>query len=143
MPDKEKRRSHRFKLDTACLVKPVQAHRAAIESVFPAETNNISRDGLCFVTATPWEIGTRIECVIHLPVEPFPQKTVEIQCRGRVVRVVPKKEGGYEVGATIEHYSYLHPAENLEQLAASYDLKASPQETCTRSSASSSQQTGN
>jgi len=119
MPVVEKRFFPRFAVNVPCFVKLAQASPTATVFVFPGETRDISRKGLCFVTAAELEVGTEIDCVIHLPVEPLPQKPVQVQCHGTIVRVVALKQGSFEVGVSVEQFSYPQPAENPAQLASS------------------------
>ena len=116
MPAIEQRRFRRFAVRVPCLVKRSRAPEAPMETRVHAETRDISRGGLSFVAKADWQVGTEIECVIHLLVEPLPNKPVQIQCSGKIVRVVPRKQGGMEVAASIEHFSYL-PTGHSEQLA--------------------------
>ena len=108
MPAMGKRRFRRFAVNVSCFVKPSRVPKASTERVIPAQTRNISRGGLSIVANGDWEVGTDIECVILLPIFPLPHKPVRILCRGKIVRVVPKEEGGMEIGATIGHISYLN-----------------------------------
>ncbi len=108
MPAMGKRRFRRFAVNVSCFVKPSRVPKASTERVIPAQTRNISRGGLSIVANGDWEVGTDIECVILLPIFPLPHKPVRILCRGKIVRVVQKEEGGMEIGATIGHISYLN-----------------------------------
>src|SRR5271169_4774085 len=114
MPAIKERRFRRFSVSVPCFVKPSKERLGSKESVIPAETMDISRGGLCLVADADWTVGTEIECSIHLPVEPFPNKPVEVQCYGRIVRVVHRAQGGIEVGATIDRYSYPNPMDELK-----------------------------
>jgi hypothetical protein len=111
MPVMEKRRFRRFAVHVPCFVKHAhsRAPQSATRRVIPAETRDISRGGLSLVMNADWKVGTEIECVIQLQVQPAPQKPVEIECRGKIVRVNPQERGGFEVGASIEQFSYLYP----------------------------------
>jgi hypothetical protein len=113
MPASTERRFRRFSVNVPCYVKPSKTRHGSKATVIPAETTDISRGGLCLVANADWKIGTEFECVLHLPVEPSPKKPIEIQCYGRIVRVVHRAQGGIEVGATIDRFSYPSPVDAL------------------------------
>ena len=115
MPATVHRRFRRFSVNVRCLVKPRRAHKAIKVSVIPAETKDISRGGLCFVASADWKVGTEIECAIELPLQPSPLEPVKIRCRGTIVRIIEREPGRFEVGASIDHFSYPHPTEDLGQ----------------------------
>lgn len=73
----------------------------------------MSRGGLYFVDGNAWAVGTKIECVIQLPLKAFSGRPVEIKCVGRILRIVPQEGGGIGVGAAIESYRFLVSEENV------------------------------
>lgn len=107
MPVFETRRFRRFAVNVPCLVKPARAVAESKESTLSAKTKDISRGGLCFVADSRWEIGSEIECVIELQVGPLSQAPVKLRCWGKVVHVTVNEKNRVEVGATIEHHSFL------------------------------------
>ncbi len=107
----QQRRFKRLSLKVPCAVRPLHAHPEMKVQPIPAETKDISQGGMCFVGNADWEVGTEIECVLQLELAPLPAKTVKIKCRGKIVRVAKRENGGLEVGATIEHFSYAEPEE--------------------------------
>jgi hypothetical protein len=114
MPALRQRRFRRFEVNVPCAVRPSYKHAGLKVDAISAETKDISRGGICFVGNADWKVGTEIECVLQLEVEPFPAKPVEIQCLGKIVRVAEREGGRLEVGASIEHFSYFDPKWNRE-----------------------------
>jgi PilZ domain-containing protein len=122
MPATIHRRFRRFSVNVPCLVKPRRVHKAIKVGVIPAETKDISRGGLCFVASADWKVGTEIECAIELPLQPSPHEPVKIRCRGTIVRIIERQPGRFEVGASIDHFSYPHPNERLGQTEFLQDI---------------------
>ena len=102
----EQRRFRRYAMNFPCLVKPRGARLPAVLPELQAETKDVSSGGLFFVGAANWEVGTAIECELHLPLRAFSGRQVAIRCRGRVARLVPQQDGSVGIGATIENYDF-------------------------------------
>jgi c-di-GMP-binding flagellar brake protein YcgR len=115
MPALPERRFQRFTLNVPCAVRPLRKYAGIKVQPISAETKDISRGGICIVANAAWKVGTEIECVLQLAVEPLPAKPVEIQRRGKIVRVAERENGGLELGATIEHFSYPDPKKDQEE----------------------------
>lgn len=106
MPVMDTRKYRRFAVQVPCMVRPARRTHRSRQSPIAAETKDISKGGICFVVDEGWRVGTIIHCVLKLRLDPFSIEPVEIQCRGRIVRVTGQERGRYEIGATIEHYTY-------------------------------------
>ena len=115
MPALQQRRFQRFAVNVPCAVRPLRKYAGIKVHSISAETKDISRGGICIVANAAWRVGTEIECVLQLALEPLPAKPVEIQCRGKIVRVAERENGGLELGATIEHFSYPDPKKDREE----------------------------
>jgi len=80
------------------------------------KTRDISSGGVCFLSGTPVETGTRIEYVITLSGSNPP---VRIRCLGKVLRSQkPAYDEPYEVAVTMERYQFVRP-EEMEPAAIS------------------------
>ncbi len=77
-------------------------------STVPGETRNMSAGGLYFTAVAEWTVGSEVECLIQLPVKTFGGRPVGIRCRGKIARIESLEQGGIGVGATIEHFEFLH-----------------------------------
>jgi hypothetical protein len=102
----EQRRTQRYKLQL-----PLQIVQVGDEAVDRLEkTRDISSGGVCFTSATKFEIGGRIEYVITLSGSAPP---VRIRCLGKVLRSqTGQNEGPFEVAVTMERYTFLRAEEN-------------------------------
>lgn len=60
-------------------------------------TRDMSGLGIYFSTDKPFEVGMELDFRL------FVQDAVRVRCKGRVVRVVPERDG-YGVGITIDSY---------------------------------------
>ena len=78
-----------------------------VETAISVETRNVSTGGIYFEASADWELGTEIECLLHLPVKAFGGRPVGIRCRGKIVRVDHPRSDTVGVGATIEHFEFL------------------------------------
>lgn len=97
-------RARRFALHLALRYRPVGATRW-----HEAQTENISRSGVLFVTDGLPEVDTPVEMSFVLPGGPAP---AEVVCRGRIVRVVAPDdpETRPAVAATISGYRFVRGA---------------------------------
>ncbi len=98
----ERRAAQRFAVNL-----PVIVHGA--DGEFPAETalsHDVSAKGIFFhMSARPSE-GSPIEFTVTLPAEVTLSDPMRVQCKGRVIRVVPESSTSRcGVGATIEGYT--------------------------------------
>lgn len=102
----ERRRAQRFALQLPLRV--VKFRQKAVEII--SETMDLSSVGAYFLAPSQQlRPGHPIEFFVTL--EQAPQKSVELRCRGRVVRVEDRDEEGVEgVGASIDRYQFVRPA---------------------------------
>jgi c-di-GMP-binding flagellar brake protein YcgR len=116
MPVVDTRKYRRFSVQVPCTVQPSRRRARLHETPVSAETKDISKGGMCFVVNEGWKIGTVFHCVLKLRIDPFLQEPVEIQCRGKIVRVIGQERGRYEIGATIDHYTYPRPNKEKDSI---------------------------
>jgi hypothetical protein len=99
----EHRRSHRFPLNLSMTVVGSGNH----EMSQCAETRNVSSVGVYFVAPAAIAPGSMLQFVIALPGISSPE-SVEVFCRGRVVRAVPEPQGGgFGLAVSIERYAFV------------------------------------
>jgi hypothetical protein len=82
-------------------------------------TRSISSGGVCFVSASPVDIGARIEFIVTLSGNKSP---VHLHCLGKVLRSSQpsaSKSGEFEVVVTIERYQFERTG--VEEAARSND----------------------
>ena len=115
MPVVDTRKFRRFAVQVPCLIRPSRRRARIHESPITAETKDISKGGICFVVDEGWKVGTVFHCVLKLRIDPFSLDPVEIQCRGRIVRVIGQERGRYEIGATIDRYTYPRRRKEMQE----------------------------
>lgn len=106
MPVVDTRRFRRFAIQVPCVLRPTRKLARIRATPIEAQTKDISKGGICFVVDEGWKVGTVFQCVLKLRIDPFSLEPLEIQCRGKIVRVTGQEQGRYEIGATIDHYTY-------------------------------------
>ena len=73
---------------------------------FPAETQNISANGVLFAMDSDVPVGSLVDFTILLPGEVVGSvKNVQIDCRGRVIRSF-EDQGRRGVGVVIDEYRF-------------------------------------
>jgi len=87
---------------------PIRIRVKAEVPVVETATTDISARGLYFRLDGHIELGTELECQVTLPPELCQGNTIQVKCRGRIVRV-ERREGDPSVGvaATIEDYEFV------------------------------------
>ncbi len=108
----EQRKSHRYLVSFPCSVRRSRGLKEPVEAAIPAETKDVSTGGIYFEASADWKLGTKIECMLHLPVKAFGGRPVGIRCRGKIVRADSLKSDTVGVGATIEHFEFLQLEKN-------------------------------
>ena len=89
----------RFPLHLSASVK---AHNSA----YPAETENISANGVLFAMDNDVPVGSMVDFTIVLPADVVgARRDVQIDCRGRVVRSFEDR-GRRGVGVVIDEYHF-------------------------------------
>jgi c-di-GMP-binding flagellar brake protein YcgR len=106
MPIVDTRKYRRFSIQVPCMIQPTRRRARLSSAPVSAETRDISKGGMRFVVDEGWKIGTAFNCVLKLRIDPFSLEPVEIHCRGKIVRIIGQEPGRYEIGATIDHYTY-------------------------------------
>jgi hypothetical protein len=70
-----------------------------------AESINLSRRGLCFVTESPLQLGAQVEVFMTMPSEISGSPEAEIRCIARVVHVrTGWMSGKAAIGLRVERY---------------------------------------
>ena len=94
----EQRKARRFELQL-----PFELVRSGSRSLSEhGETRNLSSVGVLFHSGANLKIGEPVEYLITLPAASSPSDSVQIRCRGKVVRFARKAE----VAATLERYEF-------------------------------------
>ena len=108
----EHRRTQRYKHELPLHIVQIGGQRVNRTE----KTRDISSGGVCFLSRTEVEIGSRIEYVITLSGSNPP---VRIRCLGKVLRSKkPAPEGPFEVAVTMERYQFVR-LDELESFAVS------------------------
>ncbi len=94
----EQRRAQRFDLRL-----PFELVRSGTRALSEhGETRNLSSVGVLFQSQATLKIGEPVEYLITLPTPSQPADSVQIRCRGKVVRSARKTE----FAATLERYEF-------------------------------------
>jgi hypothetical protein len=70
-----------------------------------AETQNISANGVLFHVDAEMPIGSLVDFTISLPADVVGEASVQLDCRGRVVRNI-EEDGRRGVGVVIDEYRF-------------------------------------
>ena len=101
----EKRATRRFALRLPVSVK---YNENGVQDNTSAQTRDVSARGICFYVDTSVEPGAAIEFTLTLPPEITLTESIQVRCRGRVVRVDSASlEGKVAVSAVIDDYEFL------------------------------------
>lgn len=84
---------------------PVEAVVSTRQDSIQAVSENISGNGIYFVSQQPLAADERILFIVTLSQDTFRPARTRIHCRGRVVRV-DHRGTTYGVAAAIEHYRF-------------------------------------
>ncbi len=104
MTGAEKRVHRRFDLALPMLVR-VRTQTAP--QLLEASTKDISARGLYFSFHGDFELGSELECEVTLPPELCQGKSIQVKCKGRIVRVERGEDESIGVAATIEDYQFV------------------------------------
>ncbi len=104
MPGTDQRKHPRFALALPAKVRLQTVAEPSIEAC----TKDISSKGIYFVMSQNPEPGSELEFEVRLPEEITGGKTIQLRCRGKIVRV-DRRESEDQVGiaATIEQYEFI------------------------------------
>jgi hypothetical protein len=82
-----------------------------VEVVAESVTRDLSSNGFYCTSAAPVGVGERFRCSIRVPTHDPRHKQLErtLDCRVRVMRVVPQETGGFGVACQIEDYQLSVP----------------------------------
>ena len=98
----EQRTSRRFALK---LPVSIRCEDGKLTEV-PAETRDLSAQGVFFYTGTDVSQGSRVEFTLTLPPEITLTESIRVRCRGRVIRIDHERpQGG--IAAIIEQYDFV------------------------------------
>ena len=91
------------------LVLPMRVRvRAEAPDMVDTATKDISARGIYFSLSRDFDLGSDIECEVTLPPELCQGNSMQVKCRGRIVRVERDgEEDTIGVAATIEDYEFL------------------------------------
>jgi hypothetical protein len=91
---------------------PMLFRAAGSQEWIEAESENVSRSGLLFRSATQLSVGTKVEVIIDMPKELTGEEDARVVCEGGIVRVeaVPvtrkNREESYLIACTIAEYKF-------------------------------------
>jgi len=85
-PDDERRRAQRLSI-----MLPIEVGEGR------GITRDVSGLGVYFVTDRPFEVETELDFRLHVP------DALTVRCKGRIVRIVPERDG-YGVAVTVDEY---------------------------------------
>jgi hypothetical protein len=97
----ERRKAQRFAFSLPVAVRSPNGEFAQETAL----SHDVSSMGIFFFMAQSPPAGERIEFVVTLPPEVTLTDSMRVDCRGRVVRVVPQQGTRYGVGVTIDGYN--------------------------------------
>jgi hypothetical protein len=101
----EKRATRRFALR---LPVSVNYTESGVEDRSPAQTRDVSARGICFYLDSAVQEGAAIEFTLTLPPEITLTESIQVCCKGRVVRVEGTTlDGKMAVAAVIDEYEFL------------------------------------
>lgn len=90
----EKRTSKRITVALPLLVRGEDKNGVAFEDT--TSSYNVSREGASFFTTRELQMDQVVEVII--PRRPMGRQTTDFETKGKVVRIIPKGDGQWEVG---------------------------------------------
>jgi len=98
----DKRRAERFPMELPVALKTASTEEASVK------TRDISSSGVYLTLSNPIEVGSSLEFVLTLPAEITKGQSVQVKCRGKIVRIdVGRSDGTLGAAATIERYEFV------------------------------------
>lgn len=98
----EQRSSRRFSLKLPVSIRYADGQPQEV----PAETRDVSAQGVFFYTGSKVAEGSRVEFTLTLPPEITLTESIRVRCRGRVVRIdETRPQNG--IAAIIEQYDFV------------------------------------
>ncbi len=111
---KDNRRFRRYGVRFPCTVKTKEGRKQRPGPELTVATEDVSRGGFFFITATALKVGTEIECTLQLPIKSLGKEPVTIRCRGEIARIIPMEGGKVGIGATIDSFEFVNSAKRME-----------------------------
>jgi hypothetical protein len=99
----DQRTSRRFSLK---LPVSIRCANGEIREV-PAETRDVSSEGVFFYTGSTLQEGERVEFTLTLPPEITLTDSIRVRCQGRIVRVDADARAQAGIAAIIEQYDFV------------------------------------
>lgn len=101
------RRIHR-RFDLALPMRVRVRAEVVAPPIIEAATKDISARGIYFSVPADFDLGGEMECEVTLPPELCHGNSIQVRCRGRIVRV-ERRDGDDSIGvaATIEDYEFV------------------------------------
>ena len=100
----EQRSNRRFSLRLPVSIRYTDGHAEEV----PAETKNVSAQGVFFYVQSKLAEGSRIEFIMTLPPEITMTDAIRVRCQGKVVRLDNSGSGpDIGVAAVIEQYDFI------------------------------------
>src|SRR5438477_11753785 len=99
----EQRTSRRFALK---LPVSIRCENGYMQEV-PAETRDVSAQGVFFYPGSSLAEGTKVEFTLTLPPEITLTESIRVRCRGRVVRIDDAQPHQTGIAAIIEQYDFV------------------------------------
>lgn len=101
----EQRSSRRFSLKLPVSIRYADGQAKEV----PAETRDVSAQGVFFYTGSKVAEGSQVEFTLTLPPEITLTESIRVRCRGRVVRIdEARPQSG--IAAIIEQYDFVPDA---------------------------------
>ncbi|HWY69713.1 MAG TPA: PilZ domain-containing protein [Terriglobales bacterium] len=99
----EQRTSRRFALK---LPVSIRCEDGQIREV-PAETRDVSAQGVFFYTGSKLSKGSKVEFTLTLPPEITLTESIRVRCRGRIVRIDDGRPQQTGIAAIIDQYDFV------------------------------------
>lgn len=100
----EQRKHRRYNLPFPVLVRSKDRGEPPIET----SSKDISASGIFLVLSEEFALGTELEMEVTLPAELTGGKSVQLRCRGKIIRMEHmNSEGKIGVGASITRYEFI------------------------------------
>lgn len=101
------RRVHR-RFDLALPMKIRVKTQVVVPSMLEAASKDISARGIYFDIHGDFDLGSELECEVTLPPELCHGNSIQVRCRGRIVRVERRdSDDVVGVAASIEDYEFV------------------------------------
>lgn len=99
----EQRSSRRFSLKLPVSIRYADGQAKEV----PAETRDVSAQGVFFYAGSQLAEGARVEFTLTLPPEITLTESIRVRCQGRVVRIDEEVKPRIGIAAIIEQYDFV------------------------------------